>query len=1366
MDKSGEYYLKNVQMQNKRQDFNVHKRESLNNPQNLENVLGNISKIKKRASKIVTLLPQNSLTPIPKKEGIEKVGMANGYKKKELNDAQRTAVFIRRLEYATSMKRKVVMWDEKDNEKKIILIQDWWRTMFKIIKLQKNMRGFFFRKKLMNNLEHQEKLFQFITEFDNIYNYHLFRQFMDNLKKKRDYEKAKLMEKCEDFAEKLDNLEKLNNLKNLKRCFNKWRKINKKKKKFYLDNFAKKLNNILVLKQNKSKLDTIKKIKTTTKKIEKNNNDKVKKFRAKKAKEKLMKNLKRMHKLNNILKKLNDKNNTKNKKNALDKLKKYNRICKFNEKLNKLFGQKAKKDTFDKLKTMQFIDKLNNLLQKHNDDVNNNAKKILLDKLKNNNNNYKKKNILNRWKNLIKDIDDRRKIINKLIKYKKDELKKQDEDNKKKFTISTGINDFQLVPEKKIEQVNEHEISPQQTVDYIAPEIINFKFGVPQESVPKKQEMKIFKNQLNNLTIYNNNKLLKKYFDKWKELLNKREIKNSLIKFRSKKTAGDKFKKIINNSQKKKDENNLKKYFDKWKENSKKLRQKCLENLANKLNEILTKAKNESDEALKEEAFDTLKKNNDIIKGSEILKNFMERKPKKDVFDVLKKNAGMSEGFRILDKLVNNKENLYKEEFINNLKKINNMKEASDILDKLLLDKMKEKLMNKLNKNAKYQKGLEKLDNIYNLLSKKLKNESFDRLLLNDDIQKASDILDKLINNKLLDDTFKKLVAMDFEHILRNYKNKLDKNKKERENKIRRVINSLKKLRNKEKEQIHNLLKKYFHIWKDKITRRNIKDYFIENSRMQKALNKWKKIKELRQILEGLKNLGLKKKYFNKLKGEVDRKNILRNAKRNKILRNSFKKKEKATLDKYLNQWLKNAKKLQEKEKLTKNLLNIYKKNENTLLKKYFDKWRNAKISKEELKDEVPKYRKKSKFKEATEPYIIIDENKDKDNDKFNPTYYKSKKNIFKEKYIPFRKITKYKKPEKDSEEQFKGFDYLEPQKEEFPKIKKNLMQVKKFNNNDEDSSSNEDTIQSPGEKLITKDKIIGQTVNYTSQSFFIDKELKDNLINSKNYDISTHNKNILPMKMKGDFLSLIQQNPKILKQKNPRIQVTNATCDLNQIINNDNTDTELNTEEINSEVQKLNDNYIIDNNKVLSKVIDNCDKDLYESQKPFYTKKDKYYSVGIPLNNNEAKWEFLNNIKGERGKNNTNKFELIQREKIPIREESKYNKRSLLNKSNISTARNIDTSFKLKEINYMQYYRSPLKDSGKKENEKEIIRYDRLRKIKNRQNTSLFLNKSMEKRKVKNKYNIIRSNGKIELDPKNKTIDNDDFDDSENIDN
>ena len=139
MDKSGEYYLKNIQMQNRRQDFKYHKRNSLNNPQNLENCLnnGNALSIKKRASKIVTLLPENSLTPIPKKEGINKTGIAGGFKKKELNDAQRTAVFIRRLEYATSMKKRVIKdnEDDKEQEKKIIQIQDWWRTMYKCIKL-------------------------------------------------------------------------------------------------------------------------------------------------------------------------------------------------------------------------------------------------------------------------------------------------------------------------------------------------------------------------------------------------------------------------------------------------------------------------------------------------------------------------------------------------------------------------------------------------------------------------------------------------------------------------------------------------------------------------------------------------------------------------------------------------------------------------------------------------------------------------------------------------------------------------------------------------------------------------------------------------------------------------------------------------------------------------------------------------------------------------------------------------------------------------------------------------------------------------------------------------------------------------------
>ena len=264
-DKSGEYYLKNIQLQNSRQDPNSSvKKYSLNNPQNLENCLNrDINKIKRRASRIVTLLPENSLTPIPKKDGIQKTGLANKYGKKELDDAQRTAVFIRRMEYATSMKRQMNEGKNlKNNAKKILLIQEWWKTMFKIIKLQKNVRGFLFRKKLMNNLEHQEKLLQFITEFDNIHNYHLYRQFMDNLKKKRDYEKAKLMEKCEDFNDKLDNLEKMRDWKNFKKCFDKWRDDTKRRRKEALDNLANTANDVFNRRRKKNNLDVIRKFET------------------------------------------------------------------------------------------------------------------------------------------------------------------------------------------------------------------------------------------------------------------------------------------------------------------------------------------------------------------------------------------------------------------------------------------------------------------------------------------------------------------------------------------------------------------------------------------------------------------------------------------------------------------------------------------------------------------------------------------------------------------------------------------------------------------------------------------------------------------------------------------------------------------------------------------------------------------------------------------------------------------------------------------------------------------------------------------------------------------------------------------------
>ena len=1334
MDKSGEYYLKNVKMQNRKHDFKYHKKNSLNNPQNLENCLisGTALKIKRRASKIVTLLPENSLTPIPKKEGINKTGFANGYKKKELNDAQRTAVFIRRLEYATTMKKNLIKegGDKEEKERKIMFIQEWWKTMCKIIKLQKNVRGFIFRKKLMDNLEHQEKLYQFITEFDNIYNYHLFRQFMDNLKKKRDYEKAKLMEKCEDFGEKLENLEKMNNVKNLRKCINKWQTINKKQKKLALENLTSKLNNLLTIKLNKIKVDTIKKIDNKTKKEEEYLDDKAKQFREKKAKEKFIQNLIRMHKLNKILNKLNNKNNKKNLKEAFNKLKRFKDLSKSIDTLNKLLQNNIKKNTMNNIKTIYFIEKLNDILQKHNDKIDTEGKKDFFNNIKEKINKQKLNNSLNKWKNISNDLLDRKMILKKLIRYKKDELAKKAEEEKDKLIISSNINDIELIPEKK-------------------PELINFTFNNSQERMPKIEDMDILKQQLNNLIIFNNNRKLKKYFDKWRNNIQSKKIKLELIKYQTKKIAGDKLRTTLNNIHKINNDNKLKEYFDKWKEITNKIKQKDLDKFLQKLNDILLQAEKESNNKLIKDAFDLFKRNNDIIKAMNKLQKFFDIKPKKDAFNTLKKNAGMSEGFRILAKLFNKKENIYKKELYDKLKKNYNIQKASEILDKLLSDKIKKEILDDLIKLYKYMKGFEILDKIIN---KKLMKKNYDRLILNNNIQKACEILEKIMNHKLKEDTWKKLVAMDFADILKEYKNKYDKNEKEKKDKIQKIILNLKKLKNNEN---NDLLNKYLKKWNDIATRRKIKDDLLDKALKKKAFIHWKKIKEMRDILEGLKNYGLKKKYLNKLKAEVERKNILRTVRKNKLLRNTIKKNEKANLNnlsKYFNAWKNKANNIQEIEQSMKNLLDIYNTHSNQLLKKYLDKWYSNSLNKlEEFENDIPKYRKKPKFKEKE---IIIDD----DSNEYNPTYYNSKKNIFKEKYIPYKK---YPKKENSYIEQSQDFNYIETPEHEAPKIKRNLMKLNKYNFEDNESSSNEDTIHGIGETLIQREKLIGEPRNYTSQSFFIDKNLKNNLVNSKKYDINSYNKKILPMTMKGDFLSLIEQNPKILEQKNPRIQVTNATCDLEQIIDNENTDNELEPEEIDNEIEKLNDNFIINKNKVLSKVIKNCDEDLYAAQKPFRTRKDHWYSVGIPLNNNEAKWEFLNNIKGEKGKNDMNKFELIQKEGEPIKEDVNYNKRNVLKKNYVNSTKNRDTSFKLREINFLQYYRSPMKSPKNGDSDNKIIKYDRLRKPQKKINPySLFVNSSEKKRKVKNKYNIDRSHGKIELNPKIKTIDYDNYND------
>ena len=878
-------------------------------------------------------------------------------------------------------------------------------------------------------------------------------------------------------------------------------------------------------------------------------------------------------------------------------------------------------------------------------------------------------------------------------------------------------------------------------------------------------------------------------------------------------------------------------------------------------------------EKLKRKLMDKLKQNRDYEIASEILEYIINKRLIKEAFDTLKKNNNIGKGLEILDKIFNDNDNKLKKEVLDLLKDNSDIANACDILDYLIGNKLKEDTFKKL-KTMQFVDILNKMMQKHN---NKNKREKQRRLIKNlKKIRNASEKKDKQDLRKAFEkwkiyrestEIFEKIKILKKKIYLKKLKDASDRDKFFKE--FFEFINK-------------KNLKKYFDRWKDIADKRKIKDALVEKSRKKRAFDHWKNIKELRDILDYLKqnkkyellskyfNIWLDKcelkevhdrlkdlvnskklktyfdKWYNKAqkliimgklcnylrerkalndwKKNLERKNIIRNTRRNKILGNTIKKMDENLLRKYFDRWKDIAKKLGEqnlkskrisyrgisrkskykklnekkllkqafdiwrqnssfeqtrsvlegikrnrlmrnklknkndiiekyKNKMIQVLLNIYQRQIHLILKKYLDKWRHAGNLDDEESDE-PKYKKKKR----------IEDNKyttESDGDTFIPSYYNPKQNVYTR-----RNIISYQKKVIQKTEQF-NYDDIEEEKGRIS-----------------DTSSNNESNLGKGEVLTQiKKVVISQSRNYTSQSFFIDKNVGNALKNNNyNYQMTTHNTNQLPMTLKGDFLSLIEKNPKLLQQKNARIQVTNATCDLNQIMDNEYTEDELNSEEVNYEMEKLsNNNFVFDKSKVLTKVIQNCDKDLYAAQRPFRVKKDKYYSVSIPLNDNEAKWEFINNIQGERDKNNMNKFELIQKEKEPIKEvpeenieSSPYSKKTFRSSRKKTTAK--ENSYRLREINFTQFYRSPMRSPRANDDDRSMgsSQASRIRRPERRKNTQTSLLNNTRvwniniSRNIDNygSNNIDRSRGKIELDPRSRSIDYsngyDDYDDSD----
>ena len=168
-DKSGQYYLHNS-IKFQRNKSNLLNKKSITKPTltNYQNNNKNLIRVNKKKL-------YEELVPIPKIKQKNKI--KSEFDKKNLNNAVNNAKYIRRYQYSKNLIQKQIHhYNEIQTKEKIIvdkirLIQIWWKTIFQIIKLQKNIKGFLYRNKLLKIIEKQRIYFDKMINMIKIIKY-------------------------------------------------------------------------------------------------------------------------------------------------------------------------------------------------------------------------------------------------------------------------------------------------------------------------------------------------------------------------------------------------------------------------------------------------------------------------------------------------------------------------------------------------------------------------------------------------------------------------------------------------------------------------------------------------------------------------------------------------------------------------------------------------------------------------------------------------------------------------------------------------------------------------------------------------------------------------------------------------------------------------------------------------------------------------------------------------------------------------------------------------------------------------------------------------------------------------------------------
>ena len=463
-DKSGEYYLKNILSNSKKNiakklQFTNHKSQDYDCKKN--KIIQN-----KQLESFLTPIPMN-----PKKSIIK-----NNYDKKALNNAQKTAVFLRRVEYSSKMRKNTQ--NKKINPdflRKIIIIQKWWKTLYLIILLQKNIRGFLSRTKLIESLEKQESFINMLLLIDYLHKKIVFKRFLKKLVKG-------------DKKYCLKNLNKILSKVNMRIYIKKWENISLKENK---DILICKLKNCFVhWKKNVDKFTIVKSILKNYK--NNNNNDLIfssfKKFKEIIEKRGILKSLILFKKENlNNPKIIKSKNNNKTKNSKNLKVEKKENPKNNIEKRNKVEKESEKEEPKKSKKTLVFLFKkkhqINNI---PNDNVN--QTELFIEENNFINENYEMMLFKNK-RNSVKNFDNP-------LKKKFKEIKTKDINEMKVVSSREKNNDLlnmnKTFTNVKLDKINETDIRKKKRKKIINEEKIDNKKN--KNNMIKKENNKIIKN--------------------------------------------------------------------------------------------------------------------------------------------------------------------------------------------------------------------------------------------------------------------------------------------------------------------------------------------------------------------------------------------------------------------------------------------------------------------------------------------------------------------------------------------------------------------------------------------------------------------------------------------------------------------------------------------------------------------------------------------------------------------------------------------------------------------------------------------------------------------------------------------------------